>query len=218
MTVMKKLVLALVCLATLCACQMEDVFVITNCSNFVSVIDGKMTDDSGGVATITESDVQESTWNKEGARWYVIYDVLNRNYDLKLKSVEPCTVVDSELLPEEVQPGGPIVPGENYLSAKYFNLRIAQYRKKGSDYPYSAKLYYTVKSGAQLQFRIVCDDNGENPVNMDESLLEQQIFSYSFSMDGIIDPEKQYTVEVIWDALSKDSDGKYVIKEYSGTL
>ena len=208
----------MLCLGALSACTLQDVFTLTNQHCFASVKDGALVDDSGYAANITESAVPESTWKVEGARWYVSYDILNRNYDVKLTAVEASTVAPTEPLPEDLQPGGPMAVGENSVTGKYFNIRISHSRKKGSDYPYSAKLFYSVPTiGTGLNFRLVVDDNGENLLNFKEDELETAWLVYSFKIDDLLEEGRQYTFQVTWDYLVY-SEGKYLVLQNQETI
>lgn len=211
---MKKFLLLLSALALFTSCRMDDVFTISGLQCFVSVIDGKLTGDDGGVGNFTESQVPTSDWKIEGARWFINYDVLNRNYDLRLNSVERCQVVAPQALEAgaEVTPGGPVVRGENSLNAKFFSFRLFVFHKKGSAHVTTAQMFYTLNPESNhVDVRLVADDNGENPLHENTADLEQRWEAFSFPMEGLLDASKKYTVSVTYDGLEKGTSGDYVL-------
>jgi len=215
---MKKIAAVLFTVLAVCSCEMKDVFTLSNQRAFVSVKDGHLTDDYGFPLNIVESNVKEEDWNTEGSRWFITYDVLNRQFDLRLNTVEACTVVLPESGTVETT-GDPVIPGENAISGGYFNIRLEHYAKKGSTYPRQMHLYCEVDdTRGTISFRLYNDGGGENPAAVSEKDLEKVCVSYSFPLKDLVTPGKRYSATFTWDRLYYSAEGSIEIVETTTAL
>ena len=96
---MKRLILAtLAGLFLMTSCNLgEDVYTVTNLSEFVTVKGETMVDDYGNLFNVTE-DKTDKGWKTDDKRLLAQFDIVNRNLDITLKSYKIVISPTPELL------------------------------------------------------------------------------------------------------------------------
>ena len=216
---MKHAWISLLALAlTLTSCKLDDSFTASNLYAFVTVKGGTFVDDAGGSCTITQ-DLTDKGWNEEGARHFIIYDILNRNWDIMLREYYRAriqTPVDG--WPEdgwETQPGtDPVIFVTHSFGGGYLNLVLQYYYKPGTECPHDMVLFSQERE-ADDELRLVLKHtgNGENPVEMDTANLKTDVRVYCFPIST-----NCHSVQLTLPVLAKDDDGKQVVKLMTGSL
>lgn len=221
---MKKYLIALICLiCTVSGCQFKDVFYVTNANDLVTVTEGTLVNDLGYVYTI-QTDETDRGWNKEGTRLYIVFDIVDRQWNIALHEYTKVTIAPVSvgfLTDGEGNPltGDPVEVTNNGIGGGYLNMVLKYYRKPGSDASHAMKLFYNDKpADGILELRLIHSGNGENPVQMSASDLVQDTAVYSFPLEGMVPKGSYRTVNMTIDYLSTKADGKQEIAQGTYSL
>ncbi len=203
---------------TLTSCKLEDSFTASNLHAFVTVKDGTFVDDAGGSCTIAQ-DLTDHGWNVEGSRHLIIYDILNRNWDIMLREYYRAQIqAPVNGWPEdgwETQPGmDPVSFITHSFSGGYLNLVLQYYYKPGTECPHDMVLLYQERLAEdELHLILKHSGNGENPVEMDTANLKTDVRVYSFPLKTSCK-----SVYLTLPVISQDDEGKQVVKLVTGVL
>ena len=177
---MKKFIPLLIASLFACwSCNLEDTYTETNVKDMVNVVDGLLYNDYGYNMAVVEDAVGEAKWKIEGARYLALFDILNRNLDIRLKEVLRSEVIEAELLEDpETLKKDPVELSIEGFSGGYLNLGFTITRDKTSNFAHTIKFYYTIEA-TDLKIYVEHDGNGEDPVHMAEDNLvsEDRMFS-----------------------------------------
>ena len=217
---MKKTVLALMAAAALassCAFT-EDVFMMTNVNQFVTVGGNSLLDDYGTVFTVTE-DYTDGAWKTEGQRLYILFDILNRDYEISLTAYAPAVIQNMNMLSDvPLDTADPVVISDSSVSPNaYLNLVLEYYALKDGAAEHSFELGY-IDDGNTLALYLTHEGAGENPAAMDSDLLVSDSVFLSFPISGIVPSGESRTITLRADVLTKDADGNYSVTRKTGTL
>ena len=87
---MKKFIPILIASLFACwSCDLKDTYTQTNVRDMVNVEKGILFNDYGYVLNPVEDAVGADKWKIEGARFYAVYDILNRDLDIRLIPTMP---------------------------------------------------------------------------------------------------------------------------------
>jgi len=177
---MKKFIPLLIASLFACwSCKLEDTYTETNVKDMVNVIDGLLYNDYGYNMAVVEDAVGEAKWKIEGARYLALFDILNRDLDIRLKEMLRSSIVEAEPLddPEELtqDPVDLLIQG---FSGGYYNIGLTITRAKSSNNAHAFHFYYTVENNF-MKLYIEQEGNGEDPVHMseDDLIAEDRMFS-----------------------------------------
>ena len=182
---MKKWILALVALVVAVGCMEESTFTATNYSDFAVFSQGLFLTDSGYSFKVTENASGTTGWEVEGKRFHLLCDILNRDLDIRLKSLNPVTIKDA--LPyEEGQPetDDPVAVLHS-IGGGYLNLIIAYSYNPSSNFKHKVDVYWEARNN-RLNFYLLHDGNHEDSVHMDSSSLKQETLFYSIPLREIL--------------------------------
>jgi len=223
---MKRLIFAaLAGLFLMTSCNLgEDVYTITNLSEFVTVKGETLIDDYGNMLQVTE-DKTDKGWKTDDKRLLAQFDIVNRNLDITLKAYNNVIIQTPELYTpaEDEAPMDPVAIQDASITAKgYLNIILGYYAKPETDCPHNITLGYN-QDGATLNFYLMHDGNGENPAKMNADLLKEYYRIYSFPISGIFESDDLRDIFLQCDVLASDNDGNYsVVKKiarlYSGNV
>ena len=177
---MKKFIPLLIASLFACwSCNLEDTYTETNVRDMVNVVDGLLYNDYGYNLAVVEDAVGEAKWKVNGTRYLALFDILNRNLDIRLKEVLRTPVVEAEPLvdPEELaqDPVDLLIQG---LSGGYFNIGLTITRNKASNNAHVINFYYKMDSNIMTIY-VEHEGYGEDPVHMseDDLISEDRMFS-----------------------------------------
>lgn len=199
----------------LTSCHFEDVFTATNLRAFVTVKEGTLVDDTGGSCSIVQ-DGTDGAWKTEDARLYILYDILNRNWDIALKGYLTCIIQNTEPAPvveegEEVQEVqlDPIIPVDHSFGGGYFNFVLDYYLLPGAETPHDMHLY-AGKNGAEdaLMLRLIHEGNGENPAAMSIDQLKTARRAYCFPISTTLS-----NIYLTLPILYRNENDEYIVQE-----
>ncbi|MBQ9654102.1 MAG: hypothetical protein IJV32_07790 [Bacteroidales bacterium] len=223
---MKRLILAtLAGLFLMTSCNLgEDVYTVTNLSEFVTVKGETMVDDYGNLFNVTE-DKTDKGWKTDDKRLLAQFDIVNRNLDITLKAYKNVTIQTPELYTpsEDEEPMDPVAIQDASITAKgYLNIILSYYAKPETDCPHDITLGYN-KEGTVLNFYLMHEGNGENPAKMSEDLLKEYYRIYSFPIAGLLESDDLMDIFLQCDVLASDNDGNYSVvrknaRLYSGNV
>ena len=176
---MKKYLPLLLCsLLTFSACNFEDSYTQTNVQDLVTVKGDNLVNDYGYTLTVTQDAVGRANWQSEGARYYAIYDVLNRNFDIYLKEV----IRSREELPlryddQQEYPTDPIEPYVAAFSGGYLNIGLYIYKAKNTNNAHVVRFFYEMES-THMYVHVVHYGSNEDPAHMstDDLTYEQRMY------------------------------------------
>lgn len=209
---MKKILSILLCgvvAFTSCSLQ-EPVYRITNLSDYLTCKNGVLYSDYGVKFTVTE-DLTDKNWQSEGNRMYAIFDIVNIDYDITLKSYLPASFKTVAGVQENIDPdpSDPVDILDCGISGGYLNMVVSSYTKTGGDYEHKTDLFY-YDTQSTLTFFLVHDGGGESPVNYPESSLTKVTSVYSFPLSSIVPSGESRYVVLEYDCLAEESDGTKV--------
>lgn len=217
---MKKLLItALAAMLAVNSCSLLDtpVYTVTNAVSYLNYKDGKLMSDGATIFNVT-SDATDGNWKTEGNRMYAIFDILNVDYDITLKSYINSIIVNPQKddNPEDA-PGDPVSIMDCSLSGIYLNILTSFYVKKGSETPHDMHLYWSDDTRT-MSFILVHDGGGENVINLPESDMELVTRSYCFPIYNLAEEGQTRSLSLTINALSKNSDGTYSAEPFSYSL
>ena len=204
---MKKLLIPLVCsLIAAWSCNVESTYRATNVQDIVTVIQNQLVNDSGVLYTIssTPKDMPELI---EGNRYYMLFDILNRQFEIDIKSVINIDIINpGEDTGEELTAHDPIIIQFNYIGKKYIDLAFTYYYDPTSNCAHDV-FVHSIYENKQLKLRLYHDGNNENPVMMSEDLLKQKTRIISIPLGD----REVNSVSITTDLLGTDKEGKPAI-------
>ena len=106
---MKKILLPLVCCLMATSCLKENTFYMENYTDFATFYEGKLVTDNAYRFSVVDNQSGTEAWKKEGERFFIKCDILNRNLEIRLKSLLHVDI--EEALPyteEENEPDDPV--------------------------------------------------------------------------------------------------------------
>lgn len=214
---MKKMLFTLLCCLTAAwSCNIDGSYSAKNVQDIVTVAaDQQLVSDTGVTYYVSEV-AKDAPALEEGKRYYIIFDILNINYDISISTVIPVQIVVAEEVDdtEEITAHDPIQVVFNWIGRRYIDLGFSYYCDETSNCAHDVFARYTLTNGGSLlKLFIYHDGNDENPASMDPKLLktESRIISIPISQWDLS------SVTLSLDILSTDRDGNYVVerKEYS---
>ena len=203
---MKKLVLLAGILFAAVSCKMESTFYMENVASLANVSEGILYSDEGVVFNVTENASKKQDYLVEGARYYMVFDILDREMDIRIRDLQDVVIYPSQsqgLIPLYKDP---VVLRQASISGGYLNLVIAYYKSKASKYEHKMHFRH-VKDGKILKFTLYHDGNNENPSVMDSEELETAVTYYSVPLSGF----EFSGMELTYSTLSYDSEDKATV-------
>ena len=177
---MKKFIPLLIASLFACwSCNLEDTYTETNVKDMLNVVDGLLYNDSGYNMAVVEDAVGEAKWKVEGARYLALFDILNRNLDIRLKDVLRSQIIEGQPLDDpEALSQAPVELLVQGFSGGYFNVGFTITCAKNSNNAHAFHFYYTVENN-NLMLYVEQEGNGEDPVHMssDDLVSEDRMFS-----------------------------------------
>lgn len=208
---MKKLLIPLLCcLVAAWACNMEGSYSAQNVQDIVTVAKGQLVNDNGVRYTI--SDVyKDAPALEEGKRYYIVFDILNINYDISVRSVTPIQVIVPVPASdqEEITAHDPIDVVFNWVGTSYLDLGYTYYYNEQSNCAHDLLVRYNLTNGdSVLNLFLYHDGNDENPAAMAEKDLKTgtRIISIPVSQWNLSG------VNLTMDVLINDGTGKYTVE------
>ena len=171
---MKKYILILMTgLLAAVSCSLEDVYQRTNVDDILMYYEGKLCNDYGTVYTVTGNEAA-GNWKQEGKRFYTVFDILNRNFDITIKELHEFENITSTPTEEEKpELGDPVQLIVGTVSGGFVNILFRTYSDKKSDYEQKVSFLHKF-NGSELQLFMVFDGNHENPAEKDVENLESK--------------------------------------------
>ena len=206
-------VLAAILAFNSCSLLDDPVYTLTNASGYLNYKEQKLFSDGGTVFNVT-SDATDGNWKTEGNRIFAIFDVLNINYDITLKSyINAVTIAPEKNSDPENAPGEPVTVRDCNISGGYLNLLLDIYVKKGSEVPNDMHLYWSDDSRT-MSFVMVLKAI-ESVVGLKESDLECVSVPYCFPIYNLAAEGETRMVELTINALSKNTDGTFASEPFT---
>ena len=207
---MKKLIPILLAFLPLAvSCKLDDTYTQTNVQEMVTVKEGVLLNDNGYVFNVTEDALGADKWKIEGNRYLALFDILNRDLDIRLKEVVKVSIVSpAEYDEAEEYPADPLSPEIASVSGGYLNLGLGYYKAKGSNAAHPIRFYEEVK-GTVHYIHITHEGNGEDPTRMDEKDLETAIAVFSLPLKM----SSNDRITLVMNVITKDSAGKQSVEE-----
>lgn len=212
---MKKFIPLLIASLFACwSCNLEDVYTETNVRDMLTVKDGLLYNDYGYNMAVVEDGVGEAKWKIEGARYLCLFDILNRNLDIRLKEVLRSQILEAEPIqnPDELlkDPVDLLIQG---FSGGYLNVGFTITRAKNSNNAHAFHFYYTIENN-YMKIYVEQEGNGEDAVNMstDDLVSEDRMFSIPLE-----DLPYFSSLSLVMYCITTEG-GKHVIKQVSANL
>ena len=207
---MKKFIPLLIASLFACwSCELKDTYTETNVRDMVNVVDGLLYNDYGYNLAVVEDAVGEAKWKIDGNRYLALFDILNRNMDIRLKEIMLSEIIEAGPLedPEALQQD-PVELSIQGFSGGYLNLGFTITRDKSSNNAHAFNFYYTVENN-YMKIYVEHEGNGEDPVNMADDNLESVDRMFSIPVE-----ELPYfsTISLVMYCITTES-GKSVIKQ-----
>lgn len=182
---MKKWLLVLAaCVLTAASCMRESTFIVNNYVDFAVSSGGKLFTDAGYQLTVSNNASGSSAYQEDNKRFYMVCDILNRELDILLKTLEPVSIKDA--LPyesDEEEPDDPVSVSHSF-GGGYMNLLVDYSYRPGSQYEHKINLFQETRNG-ELCLYLLHDGNHENSAHMSESELKRETLYLSFPMRDI---------------------------------
>ena len=209
---MKRLLIPFICcLVAAWSCTLGDAtYYVENAQDIITINEGLLVNDNGIVFTMKEDATTSSYRFEEGHRYFILFDVLDYSYHIRLKEVNPFTYTTTEPLPEEeVTFNDPIRISYNSVSKNYWDVVFFTYQKTNSNYAQQIFYYHEFdQTTGLLKLHIYVDGNNENPVTMEEKDLKVESHLVSIPLRYF----KNVTdFALTFDYLQKKNDGGYEI-------
>ncbi len=181
---MKKLIPLLVASLFACwSCNMKDTYTQTNVQDMVTVVGDQLVNDSGYTLNVVEDAVGAKKWKVEGARYYALFDILNRSLDIRFS-----------------------LQG---FSGGYLNLGFNITKDPASNNAHIFRFHYKSEQ-EHLTIYIEHEGNGEDPVHMPDVELSTEGRVYCIPIKDI--PNFTW-VTLVMNVVTTDSTGEEVIEE-----
>ena len=183
---MKKFIPLLIASLFACwSCELKDSYTETNVKDMVNVVSGQLYTDYGYRLTVVEDVVGEAKWKVEGARFLAIYDILNRDLDIRLKEVLRSQVLEAIPLENpEALSQDPVELLAQGFSGGYFNVGFTITRAKNSNNAHAFHFHYTVENN-NLMLYVEQEGNGEDSVHMSSDDLVSEDRMFSIPLDNL---------------------------------
>ena len=211
---MKRLIIAAIAgLFLLTSCNLgEDVYTISNLTEYVTVTGEILTDDYNNEFNITE-DLTDKGWKTDGKRILAQFDILNRSLDIRFKAYN--SVIVQEPVPhtpsEEEEVKDPVEIVDASLSPNgYLNMALKYYAKPETDCPHNIILGYSINE-RELDLYLIHEGNDENPSKEDKSSLKEHYRVYSFPISGIISSDSTINSIFLRADVLTEEDGVYSV-------
>ncbi len=183
---MKRIALLGLLLPFIFACT-EYRYTASNQKDVVTVKGNGFVNDYGHTYTVVSSEVKDGNWKVQDSRCYIIFDVLNINYDINLKEVLPSVIKYAAILPDgEFDYGDPISVWWGTMSGGYFDIGLDYYQLKSGAGHHEISFFYKDDPGSDtIHFYISHDGNGETPEKYGEKELEEVTEFISVPVKGL---------------------------------
>ena len=217
---MKKILSIIAGILAVASCEFPDAnsFSVKNCGDYLNYKDGTLSNDYGTKLTVVE-DQTDKNWAVEGSRMYAVFDVLNANYDVTLKSYMLATMkpVSGKFDDPTVEAADPIEIMDCSIAGFCLNVIFNYYYKEGSDVLHKTDLYYNDDKEI-LTLRLVHEGGGESPVNFDADALKTTSAVICFPLTNLIPEGELRTVVIEYDYLTKDLNDQNISVHTSKAL
>lgn len=202
----------LITLVAVNSCLLKDVFTMENVEEIVTVYGSELINDVGTNYTVTQSQISDQSWKVEGARYYAVFDILNRSLEINLKKLFKMEIVTPEAKAElDPLPQDPVLLSGATVSGGYVNLVFETYKDKQGNYASHAIWQQEMENGS-LKLYLYFDGNNENPVYLEDSRLEMESHFVSIPLDRNI----TYSgISLTTYILQQDSEGKAKVIPYT---
>lgn len=180
---MKKLLIPLLlCLAV--SCHMEGTYYAENMQDIITVAEENQLVSDNGIIYTLQTGTSIPNW-MEGERYYIVFDILNRDLEIRLKSAHLMHIMEAAPAPEEpVAAHDPVQFAFNQVGSKYMDLILAYSKADGSNYAHNFSVYYTVNNAdGQLNLFLYHDGNDENLSKMESKDLKQDNYLLSIPIN-----------------------------------
>ncbi len=212
---MKKFLLPLLCCLLGTSCMKESTFSMQNFNDFATVYEGKLVADNSLRLTVVENESESEAWKNEGERFFIVCDILNRDLDIKLKSITKVKI--TEALPyaeEENEPDDPVEVFDHSISGGYINLALKLFKDPAANSAHPVSYYYTSNNNQdEFTFYVLHDGNHENPLYMDEKKLESQEVFFSIPLWNLLKKNTPTALKLCLYQLGKAEDGSYKVEK-----
>ena len=209
---MKKILpLLLFALLPLWSCNLEGGYYAENARDIVTVSGDRLYSDNGAYYTVTDYGTVGKDWQADGKRLYIVFDILNKDLEIRLKSVDPMTVTEATPLdPEEVLPHDPLIVQFCRIGAGYMDISVSFFQKPATTCPHNISFRYSIDAALQkLTVTAVHDGAGEDPSKENEEDLKVETRFFSIPLKNM---ENVTMADLVVDVLVKDNNGKYAVQ------
>ena len=212
---MKRILLPLLCCLMAVSCLKEDIFSFQNYPDFATVCQGKLVTDGALTFTVVHDESGSDDWKKEGARLFIVCDILNRNYDITLKQVLEATVPHAVPYVEtENEPDDPVVIAGHSIGGGYVNLLLNIYGSPDSGAAHAVTFHYASNTaGNEVALHVLHDGNHENPAYMKEDQLKKQALGFSIPLRDMLKEGVPTQLTLCLYQLEKAEDGTYSVQK-----
>lgn len=222
---MKKILLPLVCCLMATSCLKENTFYMENYTDFATSYEGKLVTDNAYRFSVVDNQSGTEDWKKEGERFFIKCDILNRNLEIRLKSLLHVDI--EEALPyteDENEPDDPVEVMDQSVSGGYINLALEYFANPSSNAAHVLSCYYEANAAQdEFTFYVLHEGNDENPACMDEKKLERQSALVSIPLWNLLKKGTPTKLNLCLYQLKKAQDGTYTIEQstfplYGGSI
>jgi len=196
------------------SCKMENTFYMENVDALVTVIDGQLVSDEGASFNVVENASGRKDYLVPDARYYMTFDILNNNLDIRIRQLLDVFVSPATPLTEEVPGHDPVVLLQGGFSGGYLNLELGLYKAKGSNHAHPIVFQYSLDETKKLNLRLFHDGGDEGAALLPANERESEIRYYSVPLTGF----KFESLTLTFDILSTDDAGATVVEPYSALL
>ena len=212
---MKKILLPLLCCLLLPACVKESTFTVSNYIDYVTAYNGKLVADTGAQLTVTQNESGREDWKTEGKRFYILCDILNRNMEIKLKSLLNVDIEEAHpYVEDENEPDDPVEIKDHSISGGYINLAMEYFANPASNTAHVLSYYYKANAVEdEFTFYVLHEGNDENPAFMDEKKLEKVLEVVSIPIWELLKRGTPTKLNLCLYQLKKAQDGTYSIEQ-----
>lgn len=167
------------------SCKFESTFTMTNVRLMVTCTDGILVSDYGDKYRVTQDAVGLDAWNVEDNRYYAIFDILNKEYDIYLKEIFNSNITEATPYSvEEELPDDPVQIEVGGFSGSYYNIGLLFYRVKNSNHAHPITFRYETELGT-LKLYVVHDGNAEDTRTHEKSDLETDFRVFSIPISSL---------------------------------
>lgn len=199
----KILPLLIGCLFVFSSCKLEDTYTQSNVMDLVTVKGDYLVNDYGYTLTVTQDAVGRQNWQVEGARYYALFDILNRQLEISLKEmVRSRQETLMEYDESQEYPTDPVEPYMATYSGGYLNLGFDITVAKNTNNAHPIRFYYKM-DGTNMTIHVVHTGNGEDLRNMSKDDLEYEERMYHIPVEELGDYNM---VTLVWHYLDNTTD------------